>query len=78
MRWRSLRLAELVASGTLCLLGLAVLIGVSQMRVGFAAPFQPKLFPSLFAWLLIVAGGGLASTAFRTPAHLNVAWPGTC
>jgi putative tricarboxylic transport membrane protein len=78
MRWRSLRLAELIASGTVCLLGLAVLIGVSQMRVGLAAQFQPKLFPSLVGWLLIVAGGGLALTAFRTPAHLNVEWPNRC
>ncbi len=75
MTWRSLRLADSVAAGVLCLLGLAVLIGVSQMRVGLAAQFQPKLFPSLVGWLLIVAGGGLALTVFRTPAHLNVEWP---
>ena len=75
MRWRSLRLADLVAAGTLCLLGLAVLIGASQMRVGLAAQFQPKLFPSLVGWLLLVAGGALAFAAVRTPAHLNVEWP---
>ncbi len=45
------------------------------MRVGLAAPFQPKLFPSLVGWLLIVAGGGLALTAFRTPAQVTVEWP---
>jgi hypothetical protein len=75
MRWRSLRLADLVAAGILCLLGLAVLLGVSQMRVGLAAQFQPKLFPSLVGWLLIAAGGGLGLAASRTPAHLTVAWP---
>jgi Tripartite tricarboxylate transporter TctB family len=75
MRWRSLRLADLVAAGILCLLGLAVLIGVSQMRVGFAAQFQPRLFPSLVGWLLIVVGGGLGLAALRTPAQVNVEWP---
>jgi hypothetical protein len=75
MRWRSLRLADLVAAGILCLLGLGVLVGVSQMRVGLAAQFQPKLFPSIVGWLLIGAGGGLVLAALRTPAHLNVEWP---
>lgn len=75
MRWRSLRLAEMVAAGLLCLLGLAVLVGVSHMRVGFAAQFQPKLFPSLVGWLLLAAGGGLVLAALRTPAHLTVEWP---
>jgi putative tricarboxylic transport membrane protein len=75
MRWRSLRLADLIAAGMLCLLGLAVLVGVSQMRVGLAAQFQPRLFPSIVGWLLIGAGGGLVLAALRTPVHLNVEWP---
>jgi Tripartite tricarboxylate transporter TctB family len=46
------------------------------MRIGLAAPFQPRLFPALVGWLLIVAGGGLVLAAWRTPAHLDVDWPG--
>jgi putative tricarboxylic transport membrane protein len=74
-RLRSRQAAELVVAATLLLLGFAVLVGVRQMRVGAAAQFQPRLFPSIVGWLLVLAGGGLGLAARRTPADLIVDWP---
>jgi len=72
---RTLRLADLVLSAILLLCGVAALVSVSQMRVGFAAPFQPRLFPAIIGSFLIVASGLLAFTGLRTPAHLTADWP---
>jgi putative tricarboxylic transport membrane protein len=72
---RTLRLADLVLSAILLLGGVAALVSVSQMRAGFAAPFQPRLFPAIIGSLLIVASGLLAFRAVRTPAHLTAEWP---
>ena len=71
----TLRLADLVLSAILLLSGVAALVSVRQMRVGFAAQFQPRLFPAIIGSLLIVASGLLAFAALRTPAHLTAAWP---
>jgi putative tricarboxylic transport membrane protein len=73
--WHTLRLADLVLSVILLLSGVAALVSVRQMRVGFAAQLQPRLFPTIVGSLLILASGLLAFDAWRTPAHINVEWP---
>ena len=75
VRWRSLRFAELLAAALLTAIGVAVLVATARMRVGFAAEFQPRLFPSLIGWLLIVSGTALGLSTARTPADATVDWP---
>ena len=77
MTWRTLRAADLALSVILIIIGVAALVSVRQMRVGFAAEFQPRLFPAIVAWLLIVAGSllGVASRNARTPAAALAEWP---
>ena len=74
-KWRSLRFAELLTAALLTTTGAAVVVATERMRVGFAAEFQPRLFPSLIGWLLIVSGAALAVVARRTPADAVVDWP---
>jgi putative tricarboxylic transport membrane protein len=73
--WQSLRVVELLTAAALCSLGVAVLVATSRMRIGFAAAFQPKLFPALVGWLLIVSAAALGLTALRTPPAISVDWP---
>ena len=78
MTWRTLRAADLALSAILIIIGVAALVSVRQMRVGFAAEFQPRLFPAIVAWLLILAGSllGVASRRTpRTPAAALAEWP---
>jgi putative tricarboxylic transport membrane protein len=75
VKWRSLRLVEMLAAAALFGIGVAVLVATARMRVGFAAAFQPRLFPNAIGWLLLVAGGGLGLSASRTPGSLSVEWP---
>jgi hypothetical protein len=74
-RWRSLWFAELLTAALLTTIGAAVLVATARMRVGFAAEFQPRLFPSLIGWLLIVSGVALTAAAARKPADAAVDWP---
>lgn len=73
--WRSLRFAEVMTAVLLFVLGLAVLIATARMRIGFAADFEPRLFPYLVGWLLIGGGVALGLFATRSPASLTVDWP---
>ena len=73
--WRTQRRAELVLAIVLLVCGIAALITTRGMRVGSAAPFQPRLFPLLVGWLLVAATGVLVWTALRTPADQPVEWP---
>jgi putative tricarboxylic transport membrane protein len=75
--WRSLRAIELLTAASLCVLGVAVVIATARMRVGFAAPFQPRLFPNAIGALLLMSGAALGWSAIRTPAALMVEWPDT-
>jgi len=74
-KWRSLRFAELLTAALLIGIGVAVVVATARMRVGFAAEFQPRLFPSLIGWLLLVSGAALGVSAARTPADAAVDWP---
>ena len=67
MTWRTLRAADQALSVILIIIGVAALVSVRQMRVGFAAEFQPRLFPAIVAWLLILAGSLLGVASMRTP-----------
>jgi putative tricarboxylic transport membrane protein len=73
--WRTQRRAELVLAIALLLCGIAALITTRGMRVGSAAPFQPRLFPMLVGWLLVLAAGVVAYSAFRTPEDQYIEWP---
>ena len=78
MTWRTLRAADLALSAILIIIGVAALVSVRQMRVGFAAEFQPRLFPAIVAWLLILAGSLLGVASRRTPRTTAAAvaeWP---
>ena len=75
MTWRTLRAADQALSVILIIIGVAALVSVRQMRVGFAAEFQPRLFPAIVAWLLIVAGSLLGVASRRTPAAALAEWP---
>ena len=74
-KWRSLRFTELLTAALLTTIGVAVLVATARMRVGFAAEFQPRLFPSLIGWLLIAAGVMLAVAAMRKRGDTVVDWP---
>ena len=73
--WRTLRAADLAVSAVLILSGVAALVSVRQMRVGFVAEFQPRLFPTLVGLLLIFVGVLAAVTAWRGSSLSNVEWP---
>lgn len=73
--WRTLRAADLAVSAVLVVCGAAALVSVRQMRVGFVAEFQPRLFPTVIGLLLIVVGGLAAVTAWRSPPHALAEWP---
>jgi len=73
--WRSLRSIELITAALLCVLGVAVLMATARMRVGFAAAFQPRLFPNVIGSLLLIAGAAMGLSALRTPAAVSVEWP---
>ena len=73
--WRTLRAADLAVSAVLILSGVAALVSVRQMRVGFVAEFQPRLFPTVIGLLLIVVGVLAAVTAWRGPPHALAEWP---
>ena len=73
--WRTLRAADLAVSAALILSGVAALVSVRQMRVGFVAEFQPRLFPTVIGLLLIVVGALAAVTAWRSPPRALAEWP---
>lgn len=73
--WRTLRAADLAVSAVLILSGVAALVSVRQMRVGFVAEFQPRLFPTVVGLLLIFVGVLAAVTAWRGSSGSNVDWP---
>ena len=73
--WSTLRAADLVVSAVLILSGVAALVSVRQMRVGFVAEFQPRLFPTVIGLLLIVVGALAAVTAWRSPPRALAEWP---
>ena len=73
--WRTLRAADLAVSAVLILSGVAALVSVRQMRVGFVAEFQPRLFPAVIGLLLIVVGALAAVTAWRSPPRVLAEWP---
>jgi putative tricarboxylic transport membrane protein len=73
--WRTLRAADLAVSAVLILSGVAALVSVRQMRVGFVAELQPRLFPTVIGLLLIVVGALAAITAWRSPARAHADWP---
>lgn len=75
MGWRTQRFAEIALGGVLLACGAAALISTARMRVGSAAPFQPRLFPNLVGWLLIAAAALLAFDAFRASGARAVEWP---
>jgi putative tricarboxylic transport membrane protein len=75
--WRTLRAADLALSAILMLSGVAALVSVRQMRVGFASEFRPRLFPTIVGVLLIMTGVLLAVTAWRTRADAIAEWPTT-
>ena len=73
--WRTLRAADLAVSAVLILSGVAALVSVRQMRVGFVTEFQPRLFPTVIGLLLIVVGALAAVTAWRSPSRTVAEWP---
>ena len=73
--WRTLRAADLAVSAVLILSGVAALVSVRQMRVGFVAEFQPRLFPTLVGLLLVFAGVLAAITAWRDASRSIAEWP---
>jgi putative tricarboxylic transport membrane protein len=73
--WRTLRAADLAVSAVLVVCGAAALVSVRQMRVGFVAEFQPRLFPTVIGLLLIVVGALAAVTAWRSPPRALAEWP---
>lgn len=73
--WRTLRAADLAVSAVLILCGVAALVSVRQMRVGFVAEFQPRLFPAVIGLLLIVVGALAAVSAWRSPPRVLAEWP---
>jgi len=74
-RWRQLNATDLVLAAALLIGGVAALVSVSRMRVGFAAQFGPRRFPAIVGSLLVLSGGLLAAAAWRAPAHRTVDWP---
>ena len=73
--WRTLRAADLAVSAVLIVSGVAALVSVRQMRVGFVAEFQPRLFPTVIGLLLIVVGALAAVTAWRSKPRALAEWP---
>ena len=70
-----LRRADLAVAAVLCVCGASALISTSRMRIGPSGAFQPRLFPSLVGWFLILASALLIFDTLRTPELRSIEWP---